>query len=257
VRPPGRSTGYVVDPATLHLEAGRTATRDFELKSDTYKRAGSAPGVPIVLQEFVVSSEWEGNAKAIMEQRAALNMKTVVASDNFGDVTGGNVAEFIKYLPGVVMNYTDADARSAQLAGLDSRYTGVSIDGMTMASASSANFGNARSFQFEQASINSIEAIEINKTLTASMDADSPAGVINMRSKSAFDRKGREIIAHVILSACPYELSLKKTAGPDDDFHHKIRPGGTFSYAESFGGRFGVQVNLGHSTIWHEQAATR
>ena len=81
------------------------------------------------LESFVVSNEREGNAKAIMEQRAALNMKSVVASDNFGDVTGGNVGEFVKYLPGVVIDYVDADARAIRLGGLDPKYAAVSVDG--------------------------------------------------------------------------------------------------------------------------------
>jgi TonB-dependent receptor len=250
-------TGYTAEPATIRVEPGKTTTRDFELKGSTFQKAGEAgkkEGV-VVLGQFVVSSEREGNAKAIMEQRAALNMKNVVSSDNFGDVTGGNVGEFIKYLPGIVMDYVDADARAARIGGLDPKYAGVSIDGMRMASAASASFGGTtRQFEFEQASINSIEAIEVNKTLTASMDADSPAGTINMRSKNAFERKGREIIAQLSMSANTYAMTLHKTPGPDDGNHLKIFPGGTLSYADSFGGRFGVQLSLGSNTSWNQQA---
>ena len=247
-------TGYTAEPAILRLEPGQTATHDFELKGATYRKAGDDPNV-VKLQQFVVSSEREGNAKAIMEQRAALNMKNVVASDNFGDVTGGNIGEFVKYLPGIVMDYVDADARAARIGGLDPKYAGVSIDGMRMASAASASFGaSTRQFEFEQASINSIEAIEVNKTLTASMDADAPAGSINMRSKNAFERKGREVIAQLSVSANTYAMTLHKTPGPDDGNHLKVFPGGTLSYAESFGGRFGVQLNLGTNTSWNQQA---
>ena len=249
-------TGYERATATVQLGAGLTATRDFELKGLTYAGPADKSAETVLrLGQFVVSTEREGNAKAIMEQRAALNMKNVVASDNFGEVTGGNVGEFIKYLPGVVMDYTNADARAARIGGLDPKYVGVSIDGMRMASASSASFGGgSRQFEFEQASINSIEAIEVNKTLTASMDADAPAGTINLRSKNAFERKGREIVAQATLTANTYALTLHKTPGPDDGNHLKVFPGGTFSYAESFGGRFGVQLNLGTNTLWNQQA---
>ena len=252
-------TGYTAEPAVLNLEAGRTATRDFELSGATYQKPGDTgakkDAAVVVLNKFVVSSEREGNAKAIMEQRAALNMKNVVSSDNFGDVTGGNVGEFIKYLPGIVMDYTDADARAARIGGLDPKYAGVSIDGMRMASAASASFGGtSRQFEFEQASINSIEAIEVNKTLTASMDADAPAGTINLRSKNAFERKGREVIVQASMSANAYAMTLRKTPGPDDGNHLKVFPGGTISYADSFGGRFGVQLNLGTNTSWNQQA---
>ncbi|MBI4624462.1 MAG: TonB-dependent receptor, partial [Verrucomicrobia bacterium] len=220
-----------------------------------------APATPgagdsvIKLEKFEVSSEREGNAKAIMEQRAALNMKSVVASDNFGDVTGGNIGEFMKYLPGIVMDYTDADARAVRISGLDPKYAGVSIDGMRMASAASASFGGTtRQFEFEQASITSIESIEVNKTLTASMDADAPAGTMNMRSKNAFERKGREITAQASVTASPYELNLRRTPSPGDGVHRKIRPGVIFTYADSFAGRFGIQLSLSANSLYNEQA---
>ncbi|MES2692699.1 MAG: carboxypeptidase regulatory-like domain-containing protein, partial [Verrucomicrobiota bacterium] len=147
-------TGYETASAQLTVSPGLTATRDFELKGAVYQPgAKAAQNQSVVqLQQFVVNSEREGNAKAIMEQRAAVNVKSVVASDNFGDITGGTVGEFIKYLPGVVMDYVDSDARTARISGLDPRYASVSVDGMTMASAPSASFGgDTRQFEFEQA----------------------------------------------------------------------------------------------------------
>jgi iron complex outermembrane receptor protein len=144
-------TGYETATTRLTVGSGRTATHDFELKGAVYQPGTKGPpGAPVVLLDsFTVSSEREGNAKAIMEQRAAINMKSVVASDNFGDVTGGNIGEFIKYMPGVVMDYVDSDARTARIGGLSPTYTGVSIDGMSLASAPSASFGDtSRQFEF-------------------------------------------------------------------------------------------------------------
>lgn len=252
-------TGYDRAASKVSLQAGQTATRDFELRGSVFRPgAPTAPGAGesvIRLEKFEVSTEREGNAKAIMEQRAALNMKSVVASDNFGDITGGNVGEFMKYLPGIVMDYVDADARAVRISGLDPKYAGVSIDGMRMASAASATFGGAtRQFEFEQASITSIESIEVNKTLTASMDADAPAGMMNMRSKNAFERKGREIVAQASLTGSPYELTLRRTPSPGDGVHRKIRSGLVFTYADSFNGRFGIQLNLSANSLYNEQA---
>ncbi len=251
-------TGYRRESARVAIGAGHTAVRDFDLQPAQF-----APGSKAAVQNqqilqlaaFVVSSEREGNAKAIMEQRAAVNFKNVVASDNFGDVTGGSVGEFIKYLPGVVMDYVDSDARTARIGGLSPVYTGVSVDGMSMASAPSASFGDtSRQFEFEQASINGIESIEISKTTTASMDADSPAGRINLRSRSAFDRKTREITATISLTGNEYSWSLKKTPGPYNDNYYKIRPGFVFSYADAFKGKFGIQLSLAGNTVGTEQA---
>ncbi len=252
-------TGYERATAALTVTAGATATRDFELKGANFANASAASGKSaaeiITLEKFVVSNEREGNAKAIMEQRAALNMKSVVAADNFGDITGGNVGEFVKYLPGVVLDYVDADARAVRLGGLDPKYAAISLDGMRAASAASAVFtGTSRQFEFEQASITSIESIEVNKTLTASMEADAPAGTMNLRSKNAFERRGREITFSTSLTANPYDFTTARTPGPGDGEHRKIRQGFVFTYADSFAQRFGVQLSLSHNSLYNEQA---
>lgn len=245
-------TGYDVATARVNV-AGGPATQNFELQGSTYQ-GGAKKDEIIKLSSFVVSSEREGNAKAIMDQRAALNMKNVVATDNFGEVTSGNIGEFVKYMPGVVIDYTQSDARAARIGGLDPKYVGISLDGMRMANAASASFGSAsRGFEFEQASINSIESIDVSKTLTASMDADAPAGSINLKSKSAFERKGREVVAEFTAAANTYAMYLHKSPGPDDGMHYKVFPGVKLSYAESFGGRFGVQLNVGTNIVYTEQ----
>ncbi len=253
-------TGYEPISAQLQLAPGATATRDFEL-TPALGNIGAANSVAakntsaiVKLEQFVVSSEREGNAKAVMEQRAAVNVKNVIAADNFGDITNGNVGEFMKYMPGVVIDYNQSDARAVRIGGLDPKYVGVSVDGMRMASAASAGFGgDSRQFEFEQASINSVEAIEVNKTLTARMDADAPAGSINLRTRSAFDRKGREIVAQFTVSANEYNMTLKRVPSPTNALRRVAFPGGTLSYSDVFGGRLGVQLNVGTSTIYGEQ----
>ena len=85
-------------------------------------------------------------------------------------------------------------------------------------------------------------------------DADAPAGSMNLRSKNAFDRKGREITAQVSLVANPYELTTARTPSPGDGHHRKIRPGYVFTYAESFQQRFGIQLSLSANELFNEQS---
>lgn len=242
-------TGYQTENAQLSVTAGATATRDFEIVPS------GASKDTVVLSAFVVSSEREGNSKAIMDQRAAVNAKTVLASDSFGHVTEGNVGEFIKYLPGVVIDNNEADARTPRLGGLDPKYAAVTLDGQSLASAQSATFGgDTRGFEMENFSIHSIETVEVIKTNTSDMDASAPAGTINLRSKNAFELKGRRINYEVNGVANSYDLTLRKTPGPDDYNHLKIRPGFIFSAANSFlDNRFGVQVTLNQANVFTEQ----
>ena len=73
-------TGYRPASATLTLADGGVVTRDFDLQS-TLQRAGKEV---VELEKFTVSSSREGTAKAIMEQRSAMTVKNVVATDTFG-----------------------------------------------------------------------------------------------------------------------------------------------------------------------------
>jgi TonB-dependent receptor len=75
-----------------------------------------------------------------------------------------------------------------------------------------------------------------------------------MRSKNAFDRKGREITAQLTLTGNTNVMDLKKTPGPYEGDDYKIRPGFVFTYADSFKQRFGVQLSLGANTVYTDQS---
>ena len=127
-------SGYQLTTATVVVSAGAVAPRDFEIVS-AQARGPAGKDEPLKLQAFVVSHEREGNAKAIMEQRRNMNISTSVAADTFGDVTEGNVGEFLKFLPGVEVEYVDGISRGPRVGGLDQQYVGVSMDGAAVASA--------------------------------------------------------------------------------------------------------------------------
>ncbi|PAW67165.1 MAG: hypothetical protein B9S34_06270, partial [Opitutia bacterium Tous-C1TDCM] len=250
-------TGYNVVKESFTVTAGQAAVRDINLTS-TATAAPAAAGKDgvVQLQAFTVSTEREGNAKAIQAQRRSMSITTSVASDIFGDVTDGNVGEFLKYLPGVDLDYVESEARGPRLGGMDSQYVGVSFDGVRSASADANRGGgtNSRATSFEGFSITAIESIEINRTTTPDSDADSPAGTINMRTKRAFDRKGRVLGYNTSLNFNAEEFTWKKTAGPRDGDSYKWKPNYSFDYAESFfNQRFGVLFSASHAHSYTEQ----
>jgi iron complex outermembrane recepter protein len=93
-------SGYTTVRESFTVSSGQSAVREINLTSTATAPAAKKDGV-VQLSAFTVSSEREGNAKAIMEQRRSMDIITSVSSDIFGDVTDGNVGEFLKYLPGV------------------------------------------------------------------------------------------------------------------------------------------------------------
>ena len=253
-------TGYRSVTAAVDVAPGATATKNIELVSTLQEASTTAADGTVKLAAFAVSSEREGSAKAIMDQRNSMNITNTVASDAFGDNAEGNVGEFLTHLPGVELDLFYGEVRTVRLGGLGSEYTSVTMDGIALASTDANNSGSgaARSFTMEMASLNSMESIEVNKTVSADVDANAPAGTINLRTKRAFDRVGRRVSWQANVEAHSEALTTGKTLGPDENrASHKIRPGGIFEYSDRFlDNRLGVVVNVSESNVYQEALIT-
>jgi len=168
-------TGLDAQTKAVSVIPGRTVTQDVALSSGIYR-----------LEKVVVAGEREGNALALTHQRNALNVKNVIATDALGNIPSGNVGDFLQRLPGITAEYVGSDVRQVQIRGINPDLNSVTIDGVRIASAQSANFG--RAFEFEQASLGAFETIEVTKAPTPDMEADAIGGSVNLVSKTAFDR---------------------------------------------------------------------
>ncbi|MEI6465941.1 MAG: TonB-dependent receptor [Verrucomicrobiota bacterium] len=248
-------TGSKTVSAVLGVTPGGTVQRDFELTS-----AAVPSGSEVVkLGAFVVASEREGNAKAIMEQKSSMNITNSVASDVFGDVAEGNAAEFLKNIPGVDLFLVQGEIVNVRLRGLGAEYNSVTLDGVRLASADANKgaAGDARAFSFEQVSLNSMDAIEVSKTISADVDANAPAGTINLRTKRAFSRAGRRFSWQTNATVFSGAWTLGEAYGPDDARHRKIRPGGILEYSDVFlQKRLGLVLNVSESNLYSENART-
>ncbi len=250
-------TGLAPQTNPVQVAAGQVATVDFKL--------APAPGDLVKLDAFVVAATKETNASAIAvnEQRFAPNIKSVVAADEFGTVTEGNVGEFLKFLPGVTLDYTAADARSVSVRGLPSSSTAVTVDGNRIANTG-AGVAN-RTFEFDQLSINNVSRIEVTKGPTPESSADAIGGTINLVSKSAFERSRSELTyrAYVAMNHQTQQdiqyLSFARSPGPGRESRRKIRPGFDFTYVLPASKNFGLTLTGLTSNIFNQQytSATR
>ena len=254
-------SGYEQSKDTFTVAAGQTAVREINLTTVTGSTAATKDGV-VKLDVFKVSSAREGNSKAVMAQRRDMNIITSVSADAFGEVMDGNVGEFLKYLPGVDLEYVESEPRGPRLGGMDSQYVGVSMDGMRTASADANRGGGAasRATSFEGFSITSVESIEINRTSSPENDADQVAGGVNMRTKRAFDRKGRAFSYNYNINMNGEEFSLRKQPGIQDGrenyLSYKWLPSWQADYAESFfGQKFGILLSASHNASYTEQTS--
>jgi iron complex outermembrane receptor protein len=242
-------TGMDTYRATTVINSGAITEKDIMLTNAV--QYGSKGGV-LKLDSFVVAANREmgGQALAVNEQRYAGNIKNVLSSDTHGDVTEGNIAEFMKHMPGVVVNYGDANANSVSVRGLADNLTGVTIDGSPTASTA---FSNSRTFQFTQVSINTMARIELTKVPLPSTPADSLAGSINMVSKSAFERSRAELNFRTYLTLNSDEFTLKKTAFPYEEYNYKAIPGFDLTYSKPVNKRFGFVITASGNVLYMPQ----
>src|SRR5690606_18269202 len=92
------------------------------------------------------------------------------------------------------------------------------------------------------------------KTISADVDANAPAGTINIRTKRAFDRKRR--LFNVQLSgATSADLWEGRNTGPQEGgFDAPLLPNGEVQFSDSFfGRRLGVMASFGFTNTYVER----
>ena len=246
-------TGLDTQTITVTVPASGSVKQDFNLKSSEY-------GDTIELGAYRVASSREGNAKAIVLQKVALNLKTIVAADAFGDVAEGNVGEFLKLLPGVSVDYVDNDARSTRIRGLPPKYATTTMDGLPIANSGSNNLSapnQGRWLELEQLSMAALDIIETTKTPTPDMMGMNLAGNVNAISKSAFNQKGRSITYQGSVNFNQWYGSFDKSKGWDNEKHNKALPGGKLEWVDTFlDGKLGMVLSAAHSGAFADQRVT-
>ena len=236
-------SGFPAASATVEVAAGKVAQGDFQLSP----RGAAAEGATVRLDEFVVatSREMSGAALAINEQRYAPNLRNVVATDEFGDIAEGNVAEFLKFMPGVNIDYAGGNARDISLNGVPSTHVPVTLDGFGLASAVGGGAGGtARSVGLDQVSINNLSRIEVSFSPTPDSQGNALAGSVNLVPRSSFERVRPAGNFSTYLMLRDDIKKLGKTPAPRHPTR-KIHPGLDFSYVAPVSRDFGFTLSGG------------
>jgi len=247
-------TGLVAQVRTVTVTAGQSAQQNFDLLDINAKPGAAAQdGSVVKLTEFVVtnSREMDGAAIAINEQRFAANMVNVVAADEFGHVAEGNVGEFLKFLPGMSIDFVGGDARTISMGGVPSGNVPVTVGGFDLASAASS--GSGRTVELEQVSINNIARIEVYHSPTPESPGSALAGGVNMVPRGAFERARPQFSGNAYVLFRDAEKSLRKTPGPIRDATHKIHPGFDFSWVVPVNKKFGFTLSGGYTSQYTPQ----
>jgi iron complex outermembrane receptor protein len=151
-----------------------------------------------------------------MEQRRNMDITTSVSSDIFGDVTDGNVGEFLKYLPGVDLDYVESEARGPRLGGMDAQYVGVSFDG----SAPPAPMPTAAAMPPAPPASRASPSPPSNRSRSAAPPRPSPTPTPRRHDQhedqARLRPQGPPRAFNASLNFNAEEFTLKKTPGPRD-----------------------------------------
>ncbi|WP_438479719.1 TonB-dependent receptor [Oleiharenicola lentus] len=240
-------TGYRIETKTVNVMAGQSTQQDYRMVLEGAAASGGSTQV-LHLEKYTVTSEKLSNeAAALNEQRVADNIKNVVVFEEFGNMGEGNPGEFLKYVPGVYVNYSGPIAIDVSIRGFPSEGTLFTIDGNPLATTT-----GTRAFELTGVGTGNIDRLEVTKSPTPDMAANAVGGGVNIRTKSAF------MVKEPSLSYSGYfNFNILSPDSPDDaprfskqvgvrsgSTNAAIQPGFDLTYLHPVNDKLGFTVSL-------------
>ena len=150
--------------------------------------AGQTLNLPITLsvasqsQEIEVSADRvHGEADAINTTRTADNIIQTLPSQVIMSLPNANVADALGRLPSIVLYRIEGEGVYIQVRGTEPRLTNITVDGITIP----APEPTVRQIRLDVIPSDLVESVQINKTLSANMDADGIGGSVNLITRTA------------------------------------------------------------------------
>jgi len=184
-------------------------------------RVGPADG-----SDIVVIGQAANLSSSLSRQRAADGVSSVLTRDAIGQFPDQNVAESLRRLPGVNILNDQGEGRFVSVRGLDPELNSSSLNGVRLPAPES----DVRSVALDVISSDTIESIEVKKSLTPDMDGDTIGASIEIKTTSAFDRKK--------------PLLGVKLEGSYNDYANEISPKANLDFATRIGENFGIAGGL-------------
>lgn len=179
--------------------------------------------------EIIVYGQAAAFAGALNQERAADNLVSVLDTDAMGQFPDQNVAEALRRITGVSVENDQGEGRFVVIRGIDPDLNSTSINGVRATSA-----GGRRAVQLDVIPSDVLDGLEVHKTLNADMDGDAIGGSINVKTLSAFSRKGAYLKARA-----EGQYNEKR-----DSLSPKVSVAGSNIYELNDGRRLGVAAAL-------------
>ena len=241
-------TGLAPELVDIVVRENETVQRDIALG----EKAG--PGNEVVQLDAVVvdvSREMDAAAIAINEQRFAPNLKHVVSTDEFGAVNEGNVAEFLKFMPGITVDLSGGDPRTVSIDGAPPENTPITLAGLNLPVPGNNNTSRAVEVGFFN--LNNVARIEVSHSPTPDLPGSALAGAVNMVPRSAFERTRPVFSGSAYLMMRDDLIDFHKRAAMYREPRQVIHPGYDLSWIVPVNKRFGFSIAAGGSTQFSHQ----
>lgn len=205
--------------------------------ADAVRFSINVPAEGLVRQNFVlgeagsdilVLGQGANLASALSRKRAADGVSDVLTRDSIGQFPDQNVAESLRRLPGINVLNDQGEGRFVTVRGLDPNLNATSLNGVRVPAPGIDERGVA----LDVVSSDIIESIEVKKSLTPDMDADTIGASIEIKTTSAFDRKK--------------DLYVAKIGGSYNDYSGQLTPDVGFDFATKLSDNFGVTGGLSY-----------
>jgi len=242
-------TGLPAQTLEVNVGAGQTVQRDISLSPARAERDSAT----VKMSEFVVAEarDMDAAALAINEQRFAANIKTVVSTDEFGSIAESNVGEFLKFMPGLTINFNGGSPREVSIAGVPTDNVPITMDGFNVASTGSGATGRAVALDF--LGINNASRVEVLYSPTPESQGMALAGSVNIVPRSSFGRSKPVYSYSAYLSMRDDDRDFNPTPGPRAKPTRKVHPGFDLSVIYPVNKRLGFTFSAGSSTLYGGQ----
>lgn len=135
------------------------------------------------VEGVVVSGQASSLRKSLKMQAQADNIVSAVVADDIGALPDVNAAEALARLPGVAVQRDQGEGRYVVVRGLGPDMNTVTINGSLVPSPEASR----RGVSMDVLPSGLIRSLEVIKSLTPDMDANSLGGTVDVKTLSAFD----------------------------------------------------------------------
>ncbi len=216
-----RFQGVPSETQTITVPESGTITANFLLGGDD-------------AANILVYGQRANQFNALSREYASDTIVDVLSRDAIGQFPDQNVAESLRRLPGINVLNDQGEGRFVAVRGLDPNLNATSINGVRVP----APEGDIRAVALDVVASDIIESIEVRKSLTPDMDADTIGASIEINTVSAFDRRGNFLTV--------------SAEGSYNEYSEELNPKGSINFAYRLTDNVGISGGLSYYNRFFE-----